>query len=145
RRSTISARRCKPLSSEDIRVSVTPELAAEQRRVDAIYRRLDSVRDRAAARLAEVLALRDLDPTGLMERDADARMQSERLAALEAAEAGLVVGRLDRRNVPEPLYVGRIGLPADDGDGERLLVDWRAPAARPFYVATPAEPLGVVR
>jgi Superfamily I DNA and RNA helicases len=41
------------------------------------------------------------------------------------------------------LYIGRIGL-ADDAQ-RRLLVDWRAPAAQPFYRATPAAPMGVRR
>ena len=39
-------------------------------------------------------------------------------------------------------YVGRIGL--TDAAGVRLLLDWRAPAAQPFYRATPAAPDGVV-
>ena len=44
-----------------------------------------------------------------------------------------------------PRYVGRIGLSAEDGDEEPLLVDWRAPAAQPFYTATPLHDLGVRR
>jgi DNA helicase IV len=39
--------------------------------------------------------------------------------------------------------VGRLGLL--DDDLEPLLVDWRAPAARPFYTATAAHPEGLVR
>ena len=41
------------------------------------------------------------------------------------------------------LYIGRLGLL--DEDREPLLVDWRAPAAQPFYRATWAAPDGVVR
>ncbi len=41
------------------------------------------------------------------------------------------------------LHIGRIGL--HDEDYEPLLVDWRAPAARPFYVATAVHNQGVVR
>ncbi|MEV5410767.1 ATP-binding domain-containing protein [Thermopolyspora sp. NPDC052614] len=40
-------------------------------------------------------------------------------------------------------YIGRIGL-TDDGQ-RRLLIDWRAPVAQPFYRATPAAPMGVRR
>src|SRR5690606_28990142 len=40
-------------------------------------------------------------------------------------------------------YIGRIGL-SDDAQ-RRLLIDWRAPVAQPFYRATPAAPMGVRR
>ncbi len=55
---------------------------------------------------------------------------------------GLCFGRLDFTG-GERLHVGRIGLTDDRHD--TLLVDWRAPAAEPFYRATPAEPYGVTR
>ena len=41
----------------------------------------------------------------------------------------------------EPVYVGRLGL--TDGAGRRLLVDWRSPAAEPFFGATHANPMGL--
>src|SRR3954452_1580740 len=78
------------------------------------------------------------------EREAAANFQTARLTALDAAESGLVFGRLDLRGTPAPRYVGRIGLSADDGD-EPLLIDWRAPAAQPFYTATALNDLGVAR
>ena len=68
-----------------------------------------------------------------------------RLVALDAAESGLCFGRLDRREADVPRYIGRIGLFAEDGAEEPLLVDWRAPAAQPFYTATPLHDLGVRR
>ena len=40
-----------------------------------------------------------------------------------------------------PVYVGRLGL--TDADGRRLLVDWRSPAAEPFFAATLAHPAGL--
>jgi hypothetical protein len=43
----------------------------------------------------------------------------------------------------EVRYVGRIGL--RDTEASSLVVDWRAPAAAPFYRATAVDPLGVVR
>ncbi len=43
----------------------------------------------------------------------------------------------------EVRYVGRLGL--RDDDYEPLVIDWRAPAAAPFYRATPVEPMGVLR
>ena len=39
------------------------------------------------------------------------------------------------------MYIGRLGL--TDGAGRRLLLDWRSPAAEPFFGATHANPMGV--
>src|SRR6266545_1831413 len=64
-----------------------------------------------------------------------------RLRALDAEAEGLVFGRLDFDD-GETYRIGRLGV----RDGlEPLLIDWRAPAAAPFYRATSGEPLGVVR
>ena len=41
----------------------------------------------------------------------------------------------------EPVYIGRLGL--TDSTGRRLLIDWRAPAAEPFFAATHANPMGL--
>src|SRR6266508_711561 len=95
-------------------VAVKTELEYEQAYVSILYQRLDTLRVRAA----------------------------DRLAQLWSAESGLCFGRLDLADGTRR-YIGRLGL-ADD-DRESLLVDWRAPAARPFYRATPADPSGVVR
>ncbi|WP_223167929.1 HelD family protein [Nonomuraea sp. SYSU D8015] len=76
------------------------------------------------------------------ERDTFADMYAARLARLWAVERGLVFGRLD--HVEEGrLYIGKLGL--TDDDQRRLLIDWRAPVAQPFYRATPAAPMGVTR
>jgi hypothetical protein len=42
---------------------------------------------------------------------------------------------------PEPVYVGRLGL--TDSTGRRLLIDWRSPAAEPFFGATHGNPMGL--
>ncbi|MCE3554198.1 AAA family ATPase [Pseudonocardia sp. RS11V-5] len=77
------------------------------------------------------------------ERDVSVHRWSERVHALTAARSGLCFGRLDHTD-GTTTYVGRIGL-TDPEDGESALTDWRAPAARPFYCATLATPLGVTR
>lgn len=47
------------------------------------------------------------------------------------------------RTVPgDPIYIGRIGVL--DEDGNPLLVDWRTPAAEPFFAATHANPMGLI-
>src|SRR4051812_49564636 len=86
-----------------------------------------------------------INPQSLGEREAAARFQGQRITGLDAAEHGLVIGRLDRESAPQPLYIGRVGLAADDPAGDPALVDWRAPASRPFYTPTPVRPGGGVR
>ncbi|WP_246074434.1 HelD family protein [Nonomuraea terrae] len=76
------------------------------------------------------------------ERDTFAEMYATRLARLWAVERGLVFGRLDHADEGR-LYIGKLGL--TDDDQQRLLIDWRAPVAQPFYRATPAAPMGVTR
>ncbi|MEU4226536.1 AAA family ATPase [Nonomuraea sp. NPDC026600] len=76
------------------------------------------------------------------ERDTFAGMYASRLARLWAVERGLVFGRLDHVDEGR-LYIGKLGLTDDEQD--RLLIDWRAPVAQPFYRATPAAPMGLTR
>ena len=47
-------------------------------------------------------------------------------------------GRLDFEAVARALYVGRRWV--HDEEGEQVVVNWQAPAARPFYTATPQDP-----
>ncbi|SDF07668.1 DNA helicase IV [Blastococcus aurantiacus] len=124
----------------------TPDsgIAAEQPYVTALFDRLDEVRERSVGRLADALALVPHNPQAVGEREASVELHSRRIVALDAAESGLVFGRLDRHDSGTPRYIGRIGLFADGAD-EPLLVDWRAPAAQPFYTATPLHDQGVRR
>jgi len=121
------------------------ELAAEQGYVTGLHRRLDDIRAQVVGRLDDALALVAHNPQAVGEREATVQLYTERLVALDAAESGLCFGRLDRREAAVPRYIGRIGLQSEDGDEEPLLVDWRAPAAQPFYTATPLHDLGVRR
>jgi DNA helicase IV len=125
--------------------SPDPEIAAEQAYVGTLHARLDELRAHTDRRLGEALAAPTHNPQAIGEREAAVQLYTQRLAALDAADYGLCFGRLDLRATDRPRYIGRIGLPADDGGEEPLLVDWRAPAAQPFYTATPLNDLGVVR
>src|SRR4029077_19992407 len=58
---------------------------------------------------------------------------------LDVADSGLCFGQLESVE-GERSYIGRIGLFDNENDYEPLLLDWRAPAARAFYVATAASP-----
>ncbi len=139
------------------RVSVSPTnsdvLAAEQDYLTMLYRHLDERRRYTANRLAEVLrGATTGTPQALSERDAAAAMYSDQLVTLDGVEQGLCFGRLDLDGHAdeedageERRYIGRLGLLDEDRDYEPLLIDWRAPAARPFYTATAACPEGVRR
>jgi DNA helicase IV len=124
---------------------IHPETATEQAYVSGLYTRLDELRARTVTRLDEALATVPHNPQAIGEREAQVELHTQRIVALDAAEGGLCFGRLDRRDADVPRYIGRIGLSAEDGDDEPLLVDWRAPAAQPFYTATPLHDLGVRR
>ena len=127
------------------------ELAVEQAHVDLVYARLAEA-TRSAQQLARAgLSLyqsdrtsfvREEDGTGLYERDVFAFQAARRLAVLAAEQEGLVFGRLDRTD-GEIRYVGRIGV--RDAEYEPLVIDWRAPAAEPFYRATPSNSMQVIR
>ncbi len=121
----------------------SPSVHEEQERLDQVYGRLDAFRAQTAERLADV---RRSGPSGSpqnrSERDAFATLYEDRLAQLEAVEDRLVFGRLYLRD-DDTRYVGRIGM--SDVEHVPLLTDWRAPAARPFYQATAAQPGDVVR
>ena len=131
--------------------SIERELAVEQAHVDLVYARLAEA-TRSAQQVARAgLSLyqsdrnsfvREEDGTGLYERDVFAFQAARRLAVLAAEQEGLVFGRLDRTD-GEVRYVGRIGV--RDADYEPLVIDWRAPAAEPFYRATPSNPMQVIR
>ncbi len=113
--------------------------------VGMLYEQLDARRADTARRLHGVLHDETVGtPQALTERDAAAAMYTDRLGALRAAEHGLAFGRLDGED-GERHYVGRIGLLDESNEYEPLLMDWRAPAARPFYTATAANPEGMRR
>jgi DNA helicase IV len=142
--------------------SPLPAVAEEQLRLDELLAHVDAARERLTARARAVQRLTaDIDhPQALLERDHETYEISQRLAEYSAAEIGLFFGRIDVEDAdPEnPVtdhgpggdgstldrrYIGRIGLHADDDEMRTLLMDWRAPLARPFYLATTLHPEGV--
>lgn len=118
------------------------EIAAEQVVVDGLYSRLDELRRATRIELEKVRRQRaGGNLANQRERDAFATLNENRLTQLTSVEERLCFGRLDRTDGTSQ-YIGRLGL-ADD-DQRRLLTDWRADAARPFYQATAAHPGDVV-
>ncbi|MEV6640828.1 ATP-binding domain-containing protein [Amycolatopsis sp. NPDC051371] len=125
----------------------TAELAREQAYVTTLYAKLDAERVEAQRRLDETLRQTGGTPQARTERDVATTLYTDRLAQLGSVEQGLAFGRLDfvPGNAEETTYIGRLGLFDEDDDYRPLLVDWRAPVARPFYLATAASPEGVRR
>ncbi len=119
-------------------------LQDEQAYVSMLYALLDLARERSEQALTGVRAQGAPGGThqARLERDISAAEHEKRLAQLNSTERGLCFGRTDDDN-QATLYIGRIGL--RDDDYELKLIDWRAPAARPFYAATPGSPQGLVR
>ena len=76
-----------------------------------------------------------------MDRDMEVHRLTARLRALRRFGLDLCLGRMVGADATEPVYVGRLGL--TDSEGRQLLVDWRSPAAEPFFGATHANPMGL--
>ncbi|WP_204343295.1 HelD family protein [Micromonospora terminaliae] len=109
-----------------------------------LYDRLDGMRDQAARRLTEELRATGGTQQARSQRDHTVRMYAEQVEQYSAVETGLCFGRLDGDD-DSCRYIGRIGIFDTSGDYDPLLIDWRAPAARAFYLATAANPQGVRR
>lgn len=75
-----------------------------------------------------------------MDRDEEIHRLSTRLRTLRRYTLDLCLGRVVSTQ-GETLYVGRLGL--TDSSGRRLLIDWRSPAAEPFFGATHANAMGL--
>src|SRR6202041_2479347 len=116
----------------------------EQAYVTMLYGLLDQARERSELELASVRARGGAGGThqARLERDVSSAEHEKRIPQLNLTERGLCFGRVDDEQ-RLTLYIGRIGLRDDDYDLK--LIDWRAPAARPFYAATPRSPQGLVR
>ncbi|MFY1701214.1 MULTISPECIES: HelD family protein [Micromonospora] len=109
-----------------------------------LYDRLDRMREQAAERLTEALRSTGGTQQDRSQRDSSVRMYADQVERFSAVENGLAFGRLDTDDAARH-YIGRIGIFDTSDDYDPLLMDWRAPAARPFYLATAANPQGVRR
>ncbi|MCX5045724.1 AAA family ATPase [Aldersonia sp. NBC_00410] len=112
------------------------ELHSERSYVEGLYTRLDEERAQTKAKHRAALLGDGGSP---MEREFEVRALAKEVKRLDVADNGLCFGRLDSLT-GEHSYVGRIGIFDEKDEFEPLLLDWRAPAARPFYVATAVNP-----
>lgn len=116
-------------------------IAADERHFAAIAASLE----RSIAELTERLAVARKAPGGTgqaaLDRDQEIHRLTARLRALRRFGLDLCLGRIVAADGSDPVYIGRLGL--TDGEGRRLLLDWRSPAAEPFFGATHGNPMGL--
>jgi DNA helicase IV len=109
------------------------ELSGEQehldRTVEAFEQALAELRSRGSAGGIDEFA-----------NDALERMRAERIRVYTQASGPLYFGRIDRIE-GGPTYIGRHAIV--DRHNRLLAINWRAPAAEPFYAATPRDSRGI--
>jgi hypothetical protein len=116
-------------------------IAGDQQHFAAIAESLEQ----SIAELSDRLAAERKAPGGAgqkaLDRDQEIYRLTSRLRALRRFGLDLCLGHIVSADDPEPVYIGRLGL--TDSTGRRLLIDWRSPAAEPFFGATHANPMGL--
>ncbi|MFJ9213237.1 HelD family protein [Streptomyces sp. NPDC102264] len=149
------------------------EIGVEQRHLDQVYRRLEEKIHEAEFLMNDAAKRGQVGtPGALAERDAQVFRAGIHLNRLNNEFEDFLFGRIDllrgkdgkkgpdgaytsvepaddaigpgsTAEIAETLHIGRIGVL--DSDYSPLVIDWRAPAAAPFYRATPVDPGRVVR
>ena len=101
--------------------------------------------EQSVSDLSDRLDARRSAPVGkgreVLDRDLEIHRMTARLRALRRFGLDLCLGHIVGDDGSEPVYIGRLGL--TDDEGRRLLLDWRSPAAAPFFAATHANPMGL--
>jgi hypothetical protein len=116
-------------------------IAGDEQHFAAIAQSLEQ----SIAELSDRLDAERKAPGGMgpqaLERDMEIHRLTARLRMLRRFGLDLCLGHMVGADDPEPVYVGRLGL--TDRTGRRLLLDWRSPAAEPFFGATHGNPMGL--
>ncbi|WP_329338496.1 AAA family ATPase [Streptomyces sp. NBC_00663] len=149
------------------------EISVEQVHLDRVYRRLEEKIHEAEFLMNDAAQRGQVGtPGALAERDAQVFRAGVHLNRLNNEFEDFLFGRIDlllgkdgkkgpdgaytavepaegavraddTADIAETLHIGRIGVL--DSDYAPLVIDWRAPAAAPFYRSTPVDPGRVVR
>jgi DNA helicase IV len=149
------------------------EISVEQEHLDRVYRRLEEKIHEAEFLMNDAAQRGQVGtPGALAERDAQVFRAGIHLSRLNNEFEDFLFGRIDllrgkdgkkgpdgaytavepaegavrddnTADIAETLHIGRIGVL--DQDYAPLVIDWRAPAAAPFYRSTPVDPGRVVR
>lgn len=113
----------------------------DRRHFAAVAACIDRRIAQTSARLAELLAEASRRGRGAMDRDLEIHRLSAQLRTMRRYGLDICLGRMVDSD-GTVTYIGRLGLL--DADDQVLLVDWRVPAAEPFFAATAAQPMGLV-
>ncbi|WP_330326121.1 HelD family protein [Streptomyces pseudovenezuelae] len=149
------------------------EISVEQEHLDRVYRRLEEKIHEAEFLMNDAAKRGQVGtPGALAERDAQVFRAGVHLNRLNNEFEDFLFGRIDllpgkdgkkgpdgaytaveaaegavredaTADIAETLHIGRIGVL--DSEYAPLVIDWRAPAAAPFYRSTPVDPGRVVR
>ncbi|MEZ5214673.1 MAG: hypothetical protein R2692_08315 [Microbacterium sp.] len=126
---------------ERLRAKASPALIGADERT---FARIGDALARTVSETAERLARVRLEPAGsgqqALDRDLEVQRLSARLRVLRRFGVDASIGSMARTG-GEVVHIGRFGL--SDATGSRLLVDWRAPAAEPFFAASHGDPMGL--
>ncbi|MDX2543675.1 HelD family protein [Streptomyces sp. WI04-05B] len=163
-----------PVEDSSVQDSVRDrEISVEQEHLDRVYRRLEEKIDEAEFLMHDAAKRGQVGtPGALAERDAQVFRAGIHLNRLNNEFEDFLFGRIDllagmdgkkgpdgaytavepaegavrpdsTADIAETLHIGRIGVL--DESYSPLVIDWRAPAAAPFYRSTPVDPGRVVR
>ncbi|MEU6411598.1 RNA polymerase recycling motor ATPase HelR [Microbispora sp. NPDC046933] len=116
-------------------------IAADERHFAAIAESLEQSIAELSDRLDTELKAPGGSGRQALDRDLEVHRLTARLRMLRRFGLDLCLGHMVGEDDPEPVYIGRLGL--TDSAGRRLLLDWRSPAAEPFFGATHANPMGL--
>jgi hypothetical protein len=116
-------------------------ISGDERHLAAVAESLDQQIADVSERLDALRKAPGGKGRGASDRDLEIHRLTANLRLLRRFGLDVCLGRMVSTDGSEPVYVGRLGL--TDRAGRRLLVDWRAPAAEPFFAATHANPMGL--
>jgi len=127
---------------ERLAAKADPDLiGVDERFFESVTASLEQAVREVSGRLAVLLASPARIGAEAMARDEEVERLSARLGVLRRFGRDMCLGHIVSAGGPDPVYVGRLGL--SDAEGRRLLLDWRSPAAEPFFGATHANPMGL--
>lgn len=132
-----------PFALADVAASkADPRLIEDdQRHFAAMSAQRDRSISELTAQLAATLAASARAGEAALERDLQIHRLTARLNTVRRCGLDACLGRIAQLREDIPSYIGRLGL--TDDDGAHLMLDWRSPAAEPFFAATLARPMGI--